>query len=392
MRPTRKAGVVGLLAGLLFVSGSTAQAGWLFVLASAILGALVFSLVSRHRLRYLQVERTAPARVQVGDEAQLSLAVTNTGSRPSPITRLTDRFEGFGEVPYLVESIPPGETVLLTPKLPAMRRGVFDSGQIEVRTGTPFGLKRSRNQIEVPGKVTIVPRWVMLRSFPLLEPASFPRERLHERARVGSSDELFGTREYRRGDPFRSIHWKSSAHAGHLIVREYQQEVAGRVVLAVWARESGTAPDSDLETLVSSAASIGIYALHAGHRVDVCYPSVDGPVVTPALDRNSLLDALAAAGPAHGDPELFIQQVIRRSGKRSTVVFHTSTAEALDLDLGNTLRRIEHAGNRVITVNARSSSWLPGCDEVPVEEMMTRSRVSRVVTKDKDLRSCLEDS
>src|SRR5205823_4067005 len=40
--------------------------------------------------------------------------------------------------------------------------------------------------------------------------------------RAGAGSELFGVREYRRGDSLRRIHWRSSARRGELVAREYE--------------------------------------------------------------------------------------------------------------------------------------------------------------------------
>ncbi|MFP5298640.1 MAG: DUF58 domain-containing protein [Actinomycetota bacterium] len=390
MRLTRKAAIFGLLAALLVVAGSTGQAGWLFVIASGLIGVLGFALFERHRLGDLVIERSVPRRVRVGDGTPVSIAIENPGRRESPPLRLVDRFEPFGTHIYATEPIPPGTSVLIAPELTAESRGVYESGPIEITTGAPFGLKRSKRTIDVPSQTTVVPRWVELRSFPLLEPSSFPRERLHERARIGHSDEIFGTREYRHGDPFRAIHWKSSAHAGHPIVREYQQRSAGRIAIAVWGGEVGEAPDSDLEMLVSSAASIGRYAVSTGHRVAIFHCPSGEFRIARALTHDAILDELARVRPsADGTKELF-EAVTKGAGRGGTVLVHVSTAAAKDLGLRSTINGIGSAGNRVILVTARSSTWDPSVVEASMEDLRGACRDVRVLKRHQELRSCLE--
>ena len=130
-------------------------------------------------------------------------------------------------------------------------------------------MTKSRRTIELPTSLTVVPRWVEIRSVPILEPSSFPSDVLHERARTGAGEEFIGVRDYRPGDPPRSVHWRSTARAGHLVVREFEEEVASRVALVLAGADAGTPPESAFETLVTAAASIGVYALQTGHPVDI---------------------------------------------------------------------------------------------------------------------------
>src|SRR3954465_5989791 len=78
MRLRRRA--AGLIVGavVLFVIGTNAQAGWLFVLAALLLGTAVAGIVvPLVALRGLEVELTAPAETRQGGGTGGRLAVTN---------------------------------------------------------------------------------------------------------------------------------------------------------------------------------------------------------------------------------------------------------------------------------------------------------------------------
>lgn len=74
---------------------------------------------------------------------------------------------------------------------------------------------------------------------------------------VGDSTEFMGLRDYRQGDPFMHIHWKSLARYNKLIVKEYQDEYFVRKAL-VLDTSAETLDHALFEASVSVAASLAI--------------------------------------------------------------------------------------------------------------------------------------
>ena len=392
-RLTKRAFIVGLVAGLIFLAGVTAQASWLFVIAAGVLGVVVGSFFSRHNLKQAEVTRTTPRRARVGDEVRVGLQVSNGGRTALPLLRLDDGFEAFGGFGVLVERLKPGQRAHVELVRSADRRGVFDGGEITLASGAPFGFLRSKRSVSVEGQMTVVPRWVELRSFPILEPSSFPSDVLHERARTGAGEEFLGVRDYRPGDPPRSVHWRSTARAGHLIVREYEEEVASRVALVLAGADTGTPPDSAFEALASAAASIAIYALQTGHPVDLVRSAPDGKVERIAdPDRFGLLDWLAKAEPIDAELPALAATSLERIGRRGTVVLFTPTTGRAGASLVEAIRLVQSYGSRAIVVAARSASWGDGSSvvqESSFDAVGERRIPARVISQGADLAKCL---
>ena len=77
-------------------------------------------------------------------------------------------------------------------------------------------------------------------------------------------------REYRRGDDLRRVHWRSSAHAGELMVRREEQPWQSRATLFLDNRKiahAGSGAASSLEHAVVVAASIGVHLVQRGFNV-----------------------------------------------------------------------------------------------------------------------------
>ena len=389
-----RAVAVALVGGVLFIAASTAQAGWLFVLSAGVLGIIVGSLVVRQNLKLAVVDRSTPARTRVGDTVRVGLSIRNNGKKRLPMMRVTDRHEAFDPIVVATERIPPGARAVIEQVRSALRRGAFEGGTVELRSGSPFGFVSVRRKLAVETPVIVTPRWVDLMSFPILEPSSFPSDVLHERARTGAGEEYLGVRDYRPGDPPRSVHWRSSARAGHLVVREYVEEVASRVALVLAGGDHGEPPDSSFETLVSAAASIAIYALQTGHPVDLFRYDERGEIDQLANpDRYGVLDWLAKARPFDAPLRPLATQAVAHLGRRGTIVALAPTAGRAGDDIEPAVRDVQSAGSRAIVVAARASTWNDGrlADDREGELMgagQGRAPV-KFVSRGDDLRTCL---
>ncbi|MGH2807308.1 MAG: DUF58 domain-containing protein [Actinomycetota bacterium] len=340
------------------MAASTAQAGWLFVLAAGVLGLVGASLITRQNLDSATIVRSAPRRARVGDDVRVGITV-HSGKRSLPLLRLEDRFDAFEPTVVASNRLRKYESSELELVKHAHRRGVFESGTVMLRSGSPFGFTTTSRTIDVQSPVTVVPHHVELRSFPILEPSSSPSDVLHERARTGAGQEYLGVREYRPGDPPRSVHWRSTARAGRLVVREYEEEVQTRVTLVVGGADVGEPPDSPFEMLVSAAASIALYALVTGHPVDMVRHDDNGEIEQLAdPDRFAVLDWLAAATPRDEPLGPLVERALGRVGRRGTIVLLTSTVGAAMAGLDDSIRLVQTAGSRAIAVVAQAGTWL----------------------------------
>lgn len=386
-RPTRRAGLIFGIGCLLVVAGATAQAGWLFVLAAGVLAMVAGSFVAGHP-RTVEIRRTLPGRIRAGDEVRVGITVRNQGRRWAPTALIEDRFAAFDPIQLAHDPIPPGGDVHLELVRQARRRGSFESGHVAWDCAAPFGLARSKRLFLVDSVTKVVPRWVELTTFPILEPASSPSDVVHERARTGAGEEYLGIREYRPGDPPKTVHWRSTARAGHLIVREYEQEASVRVGLVLAGADHGIAPDSSYEALVSAFASVGLYALTTGHPLDAVRATGAEPEYLASPNRIELLDWLASATPTDASLTAAIEAMLPRIGRHGTVILFAPDSGAAGRSVSDAARVVQMVGARAIAVLARSSTWTdqPGAD---VEGSFERVPV-RWVGRGEDLATCLQ--
>jgi uncharacterized protein (DUF58 family) len=340
-RPTTKAGIIASVGAMLAVVGTTAQAGWLFVLSAGVLGLVASGLLTRHRLAGAVVVRSLPARARVGEPVPVEVSVRNSSAKRLPVMRMEDRFPAFEEAAVACESVPPNGTASLASRRVAVRRGVFDRSEVMLSTAAPFGLVATRKTVEVASPLIVHPALVDVSTFPLPEtPAQTADESLAV-ARSGLGEVFAGVRDYRPGDQRRWIHWRTTARTGRLAVREHEEPARSPVVLVV----AGLRADHAAEHVASAAASVGLHALERDRPVHCVGRGRFGDDVENATALQ-VLDWAAALGPSESTPQDDVAASFRKWGRRcSFVLFESEEGFA---DAGVELARRLGAGVEVV--------------------------------------------
>jgi len=288
---------VGLLlgAGVLFLIGTNVQAGWLFVLAALLLGALASGIVLAARsLAGLEVEVHAPAETRQGDETPVDLVVHNRGRAARWGVVASD--EHLGGATAWVGTVRPGERVTVTTMRGAPRRGEAHTGGAQLRSAAPFGVAERRRHRPVDAATLVLPRTEPLGPLAFIETTTSRETATRTEPRRGQGREYLSVREYRAGDPMRHVHWGLTARHGELMVREFEQERTPR--LAIWVDTESDDVDR-LDRCCTVAASIVDSATATGAGVRVAAADPDGPALvsrTHHLEYHRWLARLVPTG------------------------------------------------------------------------------------------------
>lgn len=109
-------------------------------------------------------------------------------------------------------------------ELVPLRRGVLRLQQVALARTDPFGLFRAFSKVKLPQSVLILPKRYPLPPIALPGTMKYQEGGVAMASNIGRSEEFVSLREYRRGDPYRHIHWRSWAKAGKPIVKEFEDE------------------------------------------------------------------------------------------------------------------------------------------------------------------------
>jgi uncharacterized protein (DUF58 family) len=259
---------------LLYFFANQTQVGWLYVLSALAAGLWLTTLALPGRmLRGLTAARRvngsesgADLELYSGRPVTIELAFHNVSRLPALVLRgvepcalapLSDR----NQILYL-PAIPGRNHAGLAIETTCARRGWFSFEPLRLETAAPFGFSRASHTLATggPDGVLVFPEYRALERLKL-----FDRHPAVETsaARAGTAGEFIGVREYRPGDPRRNVHWRSTARAGRLIVKEFAEETQPALCMALDLRaNSALGPDgATLEHAIKIAATLAHYAL-----------------------------------------------------------------------------------------------------------------------------------
>jgi uncharacterized protein (DUF58 family) len=274
------AGGATLVCALLLGYDELVRVGALLVLLPL---ATVF-FVGRSRYRLGLVRSMSPSQVSAGQQATVQLDLSNDGRMPTGLLLLEEQVPVvLGTRPrFVVDRMGPRWTRTVTYDVRSDVRGRFDVGPMEVRLRDPFGLVQVDRTFQSTSTLVVTPPVLALPPIPLSGAWTGAGDN-RPRAFASGSAEDVTVREYRRGDDLRRVHWRSSAHAGELMVRREEQPWQSRATLFLDNRtcaHRGTGAASSLERAVTVAASVAVHLVQRGFSVRL--------VTARGEDRNSL--------------------------------------------------------------------------------------------------------
>ena len=225
-----------------------------------------------------------PTHTVAGETGVARLHVRNRSPLPllHPAVRLPI---GRDEVWRRLPTLRPGVETVHELAVPTTRRGVIGVGPVRARRTDPLGLLRREATWGRAAELYVRPRMITLDALG----TGFLRDQDGAPLDEISMDDLafHALREYVRGDDLRHVHWRSSARAGQLLVRQYHQTRRNHVTVLLDDAGSAYDGEEDFELAVSVAASLALRA-----SLDQCELTfVCGPEVVSGRDASEVLDA-----------------------------------------------------------------------------------------------------
>jgi uncharacterized protein (DUF58 family) len=352
--PTPRGWAVLGLAGLFYFFANQTQVNWLYVFTALTLGLwLVSAFTPGRMLRGLTLKRRINGddvweeELYVGETVAVELELRNAARLPALHVRGEERcpFAPAEDraLPFFV-NVPGRGAATLRYEAAGARRGWFEFPPVTVRTRAPFGFFAARRELAAPGGLLIFPEYRRLERFPLLE----RRPALHQiLTRIGQGAEFVGVREYRPGDSPRHVHWRTTARAGRLMVKEFAEDTQPGLTLALDLRaESVLGPEGDntLERAIKVAATLADYADRRGLPVTLAANSRDWPTPLGPLSRWAAFNWLARVQPGNASAFFDCLHNLHSS------IFIAALLPALDESAAAALIELKKQGREVLAV------------------------------------------
>ena len=329
---------------------------WLGWVELAVLGAacaaavLVALLMTVGRARYGVSLDLADRRVKIGQRAFGRIEVRNTARRRS----LPSRVElpvGARVAELGVPGLAPGASHDELFAIPTSRRSVVVVGPVRSVRGDPFGLARRSVRWTRPVELFVHPLLVALRG----ADAGLLRDLEGQSTRELSDSDLsfHALRDYVAGDDRRSIHWRTTARRGTLMVKQFEDTKKTRTALALATDPRDfvdpDSTDGEFELAVSVVASIGVQTLRDQRDLTVLAGPGRLRVETPPLLLDDCSTLVADAGGA--GVALLGRRVAREAEDASVAILVTgSVPDDSELRLG---ARYVPTGTRTVVIRCR---------------------------------------
>lgn len=267
-----------------------------------------------------------PPRAVAGERVDITLSAVNEGrlSLWQPLVRLP---VGDRDSWLRMPTLPPDERRSHDVVADDLERGVLDVGPATAVRSDPLGLLRRTVRWCDPIELYVRPRMALLSTLgsgQVRDLEGVPSDR------VSMSDLAFhALREYVPGDDLRHVHWRSSARAGELLVRQYHDTRRNHATVVLDPMPGSYLSDEEYELGVSIAASLVMCAAREEYDVSL----VSGREQWTSVPASAVLDATCrvqrepSAEPLSGE----IRQAIILAPETS-LLFVVTGAAAADLD------------------------------------------------------------
>ncbi len=194
----------------------------------------------------------------------------------------------------------PGGSYQIPLKATPLRRGYLRFESCAVAQPDVLGISRSLTRIPHPQSIVVLPKRYQIPHLSMSHGQTYQRGGVALASKIGESEEFISLRDYRPGDPLRSIHWKSWSKTGKPIVKEFADEFFVRHALILDTFPSPSTNDAVFEEAVSIATSFACVLDTQESLLDLLFVGTEafrftaGRSVAP-VDR--MLEILACAEP-----------------------------------------------------------------------------------------------
>ena len=341
MVPTRRFALLAAVVavGLFAYPGDIAGSLWwpLLALNALLVAAGVADVFAGARPRDLELSRTHPPVVVMGNAAAVTWTIHNTGRRRAVVSLADELAPSLGaETRRAAAVVPAGATAAVTTTIRPTRRGRFNPSEMVVRSTGPLGLMSRQHRRQVPTALRIHPPFKSRDEAELrIRRARILDVGLRSARGLGGGTEFEALREYTSDDEFRRVDWAASARTGKTIVRTYRPERNQTVVVLLdngrlMAAQVGGVPR--LEHAIDATIMLTAVANGLGDKLGlVTFDQQVRSIVAPARHGHQLTrvtEAMFDLEPvlAESDyPEAF-RQTLARFRRRSLLVLLTDLA------------------------------------------------------------------
>jgi uncharacterized protein (DUF58 family) len=357
---------LGIFLVVLFAIAALVRLDFFFSILYLFVAVYLLSrLWTRRAVANLEARRRYVERAFPGEGVDVELRVASGGWLPLPWVELHESLPvELASPPFYHEvfALGPREGRRLRYRLRCRRRGYYELGPLELRSGDLWGVVAPTQQKVASQPIIVYPRVLPLERLGL--PTHSPLVALRAHSPLFEDPaRIMGVRAYRRGDSLRRIHWTATASTGELLVKQYEPAIARDTLVCLdldvasyGPRQRYHAPELAIVTAASVANHIvvreGLSVGLATVARDPLAEEVRAFSLPPRKGRGHLmriLEVLARAEPVEGTESFAVslRDASARLSWGSTVVVVTGREDEALVDA---LVHLHHSGFAVALI------------------------------------------
>ncbi len=314
---------------LLYLSSVQSESGLLFLILGIVAGCFVINIFKARRSALsLGMESLAEIRLTEGRKVVARIELSNPSDAGIGLLSVSS--------PYgtLVEAggIEAGSKLSTAPDITFRTRGIYPFSGLKVSSEFPFGLARYSRRLGGGGEFVVLPALYKCQPPKAAGFEAMVGGGFSGRHRSRSGVDFAGIRPLQPTDPVKLIHWKSSSKGIGVMVREYSEELSGRISFILDCSpvpaENG---ERRVDWAVRCAGSLIFAALDVGHHAELIdLAELEFMAIPPFSGGDAILERLARvkeAGTAssHND---FDKALAALSNKSAICMILTSPSTA----------------------------------------------------------------
>ena len=306
-----------------------------------------------------------PAYCHAGDSFKEEIAITNEGALPKLMLKAEENATLPAYRNVSIINISGHQRQVMQTTVKCRRRGQYQLGSMTLTATDPFGLFSQKREFGKPSHIMVYPQVVDLPFFRSSFSSLIDFGHGATGRRISQiSPSASSVREMMSGDSQEHIHWRSTAHAGKLMVKVFDSEHSSDTTKDVWMildmQREAHCSDGDETTddyCVTIAASLARKYLDDGMKVGLTASSKQAVSFHPESGNPHFVKMLESMALMKADGDASVEELMANpdsfSSNSTVVVITPKSTESVV----NGLRHLKNYGNSVVGVFVDSSSF-----------------------------------
>lgn len=259
----------------------------------------VSGVLSELSLKRIQVRANPPTSIYAREPTPLIINIENSKKKLSSHA-LRVQFPADNSSHYTVDrevylfDLPRETSIEKTVMLTAFYRGKLKIESCVLSTSFPFGFFIKSKTVPIHAESIVFPE---IRNIELPQPTGVAES--GEGIVQSQGEELYALREFQEGDALDRVHWKSSAKAGNLRVKEFSKGGNEKFIiyLSLFEADTGKSVTADImEQRVIESASLAYHLIKRGDEVSLKTMGHQTPFGNSESDLRNIMTFLATVG------------------------------------------------------------------------------------------------